>query len=479
MFVLIDNNSGAGGPSLIFEDPLRSLIVESQAGVGEALLQIEAATAQGLYAAGFFSYELGYALEPRLAPQLPASRQVPLLWFGIFREPRKLTDDDVLAFLSAASDGVLAGPPRPLWQADDYTKRFVQAKQHIEAGDIYQLNLTFPVELRLEGSPLGLYRQLRKRQPVAHGAYLDTGQHRILSLSPEQFYAREGSQIVSRPMKGTAARGLTTGADARARAELAGDAKQRAENLMIVDLMRNDIGRMAEIGSVLVSDLFTVETFRTVHQMTSGIEARLRPGVSLSDSVRALFPPGSVTGAPKIKAMELISELEAAPRGIYCGAIGYAGPGNVERFNVAIRTLVFDATGQGSMGLGSAVVADSDAAAEYAECLLKMSFLSAHQTDFELIETMLYQPGNGLWLLDRHLDRLARSARHFGFKFDENRIRSAGARPFVAVEGWSNNCNQGANAGGVTRKTAGRHREGTGGKRGPLSRAQNHEPAAL
>jgi len=420
MFVLLDNSSGSGPPSRLFTKP-KAVVSASEPGeVADALRRIKEAAGSGLHAAGFLSYELGYAMEPRLAARMPAQRRVPLLWFGLFDPPQELSEAEVEAFLAKETVGGALGPATPDWSAADYRQRFAQAQAMIEAGDIYQLNLTFKVRFPVHGSPLGLYRDLRRRQPVAHGAVVDTGRFTVLSLSPELFFAKDGRRLTVRPMKGTAARGATPEADALAKAELADDPKQRAENLMIVDLMRNDLGRLAETGSVNVSDLFTVETYKSVHQMTSGIEARLRQGVGLGQLLPALFPPGSVTGAPKIRAMELITDLEKEARGVYCGAIGRFGPDGSARFNVAIRTPVVFAGGSAEMGIGSAVVADSDAKGEYDECLLKMKFLAP---DFQLIETLLWKPGEGYWLLGRHLARLAASARHFGFAFDGEAVR--------------------------------------------------------
>ena len=423
MFVLLDNSSGSGPASLLFAEPRLVVSAQRPDEIAGALGQIETALGNGLYAAGFLTYELGYALEPRLAARLPASRRLPLLWFGVFDPPHALSETQVLAFLASKGEGATTGPITPDLSATDYAARFAQAHQMISAGDIYQLNLTFKVRFQLSGAPLAFYAGLRQRQPVAHGAVVDTGAATILSLSPEQFFARDGQSVTSRPMKGTAARGTTPETDALARAALGADPKQRAENLMIVDLMRNDIGRMAEIGSVAVTDLFTVETYRSVHQMTSGVTARLRKDAGLREMLCALFPPGSVTGAPKIRAMELISDLEAEPRGVYCGAIGYFGPGDVARFNVAIRSPVIFASGSAEMGVGSGVIADSTAQSEYDECLLKMKFLTPDGAGFDLIETMLFEPGKGLWLLDRHLERLARTARYFGFWYCEPNIR--------------------------------------------------------
>ncbi len=310
------------------------------------------------------------------------------------------------------------------WDSAAYEERFAAVREKIRAGDIYQLNLTFKARFRLEGSPLTFYRDLRQRQRVAYGGIVDTGAVTVLSASPELFIEQEGRVISTRPMKGTSPRGGTPEADAEMRAVLASDVKQRAENLMIVDLMRNDLGRIAEIGSVGVTDLFTVETFRTLHQLTSGVSATLKEGVGLLDLFKAIFPPGSVTGAPKIRAMELIRDYETEPRGVYCGAIGHIAPGGKSLFNVAIRTAVVFRDGRGEMGIGSGVVYDSEGAKEYAECLLKMKFLTDPPRTFELIETLLHEAGQGYWLLDRHLTRLAASAKYFGFAFDEAEIRT-------------------------------------------------------
>jgi para-aminobenzoate synthetase/4-amino-4-deoxychorismate lyase len=287
------------------------------------------------------------------------------------------------------------------------------------------LNLTFKARFRLEGSPLTFYRDLRQRQRVAYAGIVDTGEVTVLSASPELFIEQAERVVATRPMKGTAPRAGTPEADREAREALAADEKQRAENLMIVDLMRNDLGRIADIGSVGVTDLFTVETFRTLHQMTSGVKATLKEGAGLLDLLKAIFPPGSVTGAPKIRAMELIRDYETEPRGVYCGAIGHLAPHGRARFNVAIRTAVVFRDGSGEMGIGSGIVFDSEGAKEYAECLLKMKFLTDPPRTFELIETLLHAPGQGYWLLERHLERLEASAKYFGFAFDPARARGA------------------------------------------------------
>ena len=246
----------------------------------------------------------------------------------------------------------------------------------------------------------------------------------MLSLSPELFFRREGQHMSTRPMKGTAPRGRTPREDARLKTWLAMDEKQRAENLMIVDLLRNDLGRVARIGSVEVTDLFTVETYRSVHQMTSGITAELRSDMGLGDMLRALFPCGSVTGAPKVRAMEIIRELEGGARGIYTGAIGHIAPSGDAQFNVAIRTVVLDDQG-GEMGIGGGIVADSKEESEYEECLFKAHFLTKVDAPFELIETLRYEKEEGFHLLERHLARLQASAHHFGYPFSREAVIAA------------------------------------------------------
>jgi len=426
-FVLLDNSSGSCSPSLLFTEPRDIVSAETPDEVGPAIERIEAAVANGLHAAGFFSYELGYVMEPKIAGLMPEKRGMPLLWFGLYEAPRQMTGPGVLEWLNETtrssshefSDVELA------WTRKDYEARFNKALELIRAGDIYQINLTFKVRFKLLGSPLTFYRDLRAKQPVAYGSLVDTGYATVLSASPELFIAQEGRAIHTRPMKGTAARRGAIDADALQRRQLASDAKQRAENLMIVDLMRNDLGRIAEIGSVRVDDLFTVETFKTLHQMTSGVTATLRADMGLKELLAGIYPPGSITGAPKIRAMELIADLETEARGVYCGAIGHISPEACSQFNVAIRTPVIMRGGEGEMGIGSGIVYDSKGGSEYEECLLKMKFLTDPPKPFELIETMLHEPAKGLWLEERHFERLRSSAAYFAFQFDEQRIREA------------------------------------------------------
>jgi len=423
-FVLLDNSTSLEAVSELFERPVEIIRADTPQEVDTALAALTSGLARGLHAAGFFSYELGYLLEPRLASLLPEQRKMPLLWFGLYTTPRELTGAEVQEWLNNEAIGnPTLGELAHSWDSVSYIKRFDEVQKNIHSGDIYQLNLTFKAKFKLQGSPLALYRDLRLKQRVAYAGLVDTGDVTILSASPELFIKQEGRVMETRPMKGTAPRAGTLEADAEVRHALSKDVKNRAENLMIVDLMRNDLGRIADLGSVSVTDLFTVETFKTLHQMTSGVRAELKPGVDLIDILKAIFPPGSITGAPKIRAMELIRELETEARGVYCGAIGRFSPDGTALFNVAIRTTVIDRNGAGEMGIGSGIVADSDGAKEYAECLLKMKFLTDPVRRFELIETMLYEPGSGIWLRGYHLARLAASAAYFGFAFDARKVR--------------------------------------------------------
>ncbi len=439
-YVLLDDNTGSGAPSALYQNAVEIIRADEPHEVADALVRLEGARGRGLHAAGFFAYELGYVLEPRLAHLMPAKRTVPLLWFGLFTAPNIMGSIQVEAWLAAQPQH---GKPELTkvshsWSGPEYEKRFAKVAEYIKAGDIYQMNLTFRARFELEGAPVALYRELRQKQRVAYGGIIETGDVTILSASPELFIEQSGRVVSTRPMKGTSPRGATEEADDEARRVLASDTKQRAENLMIVDLMRNDLGRISDIGSVHVTDLFTVETFKTLHQMTSGVTATVVQGTSLAHLLEAIFPPGSVTGAPKIRAMELIAELEDSPRGVYCGAIGRISPDGHSLFNVAIRTPVFFPDGSGEMGIGSGVVADSGGVGEYAECLLKMKFLTDKVRKFELIETALFDPGAGpkgaFWLLDGHLARLQKSAAHFGFKCDEAKVRAALAEKGVGSQ---------------------------------------------
>ena len=402
-----------------FIRPLGIITANAPGEVSGALEALERAHGSGHYVAGYFSYELGYVLEPRLCDLLPSDRKVPLLWFGVFEDCETFEGDAARRFLEAKVTGrCYAGPLTHEWSREDYSSLFKRTHDLIAAGDIYQANLSFRSRFAVMGDPLALYLKLRERSAAAHGAFIDDGERHILSLSPELFFSiSRGGEIAARPMKGTAPRDADAAKDNALRAHLSASDKDRAENLMIVDLLRNDLGRIAQVGSVSVSELFKVETYPTLHTMVSTIRARLREHLSVSDIVRALFPCGSVTGTPKIRAMEIIRELEESPRGIYCGAIGVFAPDGSADFNVAIRTLTV-ANGRGELGIGGAVVHDSRASSEYDECLLKARYYEASRKPLQLIETLRYSPVDGLVRRDLHLARMERSAAAFGIAFD-------------------------------------------------------------
>ncbi|MGZ5938876.1 MAG: aminodeoxychorismate synthase component I, partial [Rhizomicrobium sp.] len=410
-FVLFDDATPGRERVLRFGRPLTMIRASGPDEVPDAFRAVEAALAAGHHVAGWMSYELGYALEPHLAPLQWPVRELPLLWFGVFAAPERIGREDL-----EAGGRAYAGPLRNEWDGRAYRSRFDRVHDYIEAGDIYQANLSFRSRFAFAGDPLALYLQLRDRAGAAHGAYIDDGERQVLSLSPELFFdISADGKITARPMKGTAPRGTDELSDARAKASLAASPKDRAENLMIVDLLRNDVGRLALIGSVAVPDLFAVETYPTLHTMVSTVTAQLKPATRAEAIVRALFPCGSVTGAPKIHAMEIIRELEESPRGIYCGAIGFFAPDGSANFNVAIRTLTISGN-RGQLGIGGAVVQDSTAASEYAECLLKARYFESVRKPIGLIETLRYE--NGFVRRERHLDRMQRSARFLDIPFD-------------------------------------------------------------
>ena len=422
--ILLHDTLTPGGTSLLFSAPARVLTAADASGLRAALTELQAARRAGLWAAGYLAYEAGYVFEERLAPLLPAHSATPLLWFGLYHAPQRLDAEAVAAYL-ADLVGTRIGRAAdivPRLTLAQYGQAFARVKALIAAGDTYQVNLTFHADFRLEGDPVALYAALVRQQQAAYGALLNTGTQWILSRSPELFVARTGDRLRARPMKGTLRRGRTLAEDAERRAALASDPKNRAENLMITDLLRNDLGRIAEIGSVQVTDLFTVETYRTLHTLTSGINATARPGIDSTALLENLFPCGSITGVPKLRAMEIIQAVEAGPRGVYTGSIDYLAPDGDLEFNVAIRTAIIDDQGRGSIGIGGGVVADSTAEDEYREALLKMVFFTDPADPVTLIETLLWTPDAGYALRQRHLDRLAASAAFFDLRVDLSAI---------------------------------------------------------
>lgn len=370
--VRFDHGPLAGGT--LFADPLRIIRADTADQVPAALTAIEDAQADGHWLAGYFSYELGHVLTRKLNPLLPQDRAMPLILMGVFSGPEQAQPLPDPA-------GVVIDPAEPLWTRARYADAIAAVHRYIEAGDCYQINLTFPMQARVTGDPLAIYTALAARQQVGEGAFVDLDGPPILSRSPELFFTVDAQRrILTRPMKGTLPRGATADED-RANADaLAASEKDRAENLMIVDLLRNDISRICHPGSVRVPDLFRVEPYATVFQMTSTVIGQLQDGIGLSAILKALFPCGSITGAPKIRAMEIIAELEGRARDIYCGAIGWIDPAGPMRFSVAIRSPVLAQPGLLQLQVGGGIVHDSETESEWREALCKAAFLNPSRT---------------------------------------------------------------------------------------------------
>lgn len=425
-FVLLDDARADGAEARLFMKPVEVVEARAQEDVAAALGRLDEARAAGLHAAGFISYEAGLALEDKLTRlrRTLGEGEPPLLWFGLFEQMDRIATAEIPALLPDPAGGH-TGEPEPRITQSGYEKAFDKAQRFIAAGDIYQTNLTFGCDVKFSGHPLAIYARLRSASLAGYGGVVWTGAHWLLSLSPELFFSLADGRITARPMKGTAVRQADPKADLAAREELQSDPKQRAENLMIVDLLRNDLSRVAAPGSVDVPSLFHVETYPTVHQMTSTVTADIAPGTSATDLIRTIYPCGSITGAPKIRAMEIIDELERAPRDPYTGSIGWIDPSGDAAFNVAIRTLVLDeGATSATLGLGSGIIADSRAGDEWRECLTKGAFVTEGQPRFDLVETMRFDPVEGIKQLEKHLARMKASARALGFAFDRHAARN-------------------------------------------------------
>ena len=425
-FLLFDDSRK--GLARLYQDPIEEITCHGSQ-IGWSLKKVREQLAAGRHAAGYIAYEAAYGLEPRLLPLERRLGQGPSLWFGFFENCRLLDAAEVTALLGDPG-GAWLGQPEPRIGMDDYLAAAARVREHLFAGDFYQANLTFGCDVRLLGSPLAAYAQLRQRSNAAWGGIVRHPGGWLLSASPEQFFTIRARLLEAKPMKGTAPRRGDPDADRAEVEALAADPKQRAENLMIVDLLRNDLARVAETGSVDVPELFAVESFPTVHQMVSRVTARLREGLEAVDVLETLFPCGSITGAPKIAAIAALRELEPEPRGAYTGTMGWIEPANDEgpgdaSFNVLIRTLeLAEGAEIAHLGLGSGLVVDSVAGNEWAECLLKGKFVPTGNQDFDLIETMRFDPHRGIAYLEQHLDRMAQAAATFDFRFDRHAARN-------------------------------------------------------
>ncbi len=437
-FVLLDDaRESCAADALLFESPRAVFVAHRPEDVADTLnVADKARCTDGGTLAGYIAYEAGLALEPKLASRAAARTGAagPLVWLGLFDESETIPAADMPRWLAGRASGEgHVGPLEPQLSPGGYAEAFESLQEAIRAGDIYQANLTFPLAGGFTGDPMGLYAALRPAAQAGYGGVVFDGSHWLLSLSPELFVSLKGREAKAKPMKGTRPRGASPEQDKTLAEELAESVKDRAENLMIVDLMRNDLSRVAEPGSVRIDAPFAVESYPTVHQMVSVVHAQLHGGFGAIDLVRALFPCGSITGAPKIRAMELIDAVELSARGPYCGAIGRIDANGDAAFNVAIRTLrlteVENARGKAVLGVGGAIVADSEAHAEWREALLKGAFARASSPArtapaFDLIETMRFTPEEGMPDLEAHLARMNDSAEKLGLSFDRHAARN-------------------------------------------------------
>ncbi len=435
--VLLDDSrpSQEAGLSYLFTRPERIICANSFDEIEAALNAIDKAVAEGFYVAGWVSYEVAAHFEVKISNLIKTKADEALIWMMVTKHRASLTGLEVEKLLHDAKHGNTRGytVKCDLQTADQqaYQKSLQKIQNYINAGDVYQINYTFPMPVSLTGDVLAFYRQLRINQPVPYSAYINTGETEVLSLSPELFLAKQADTLISKPMKGTAPRGKNLDEDIAATQHLKTDKKSQAENLMIVDLIRNDLSRIAQTGTVDVPHLFETEKYQTLFQMTSTVTAKATSSLTPSATLKAMFPCGSVTGAPKIRAMEIIHELEKEPRGIYCGSIGYFGPTakNLKTnwsLNVPIRTFIFNTKPKteiikGRLHIGSGIVADSDANAEFKECLLKAQFAQKNTSAFSLIETIRFE-NNKYKHLEQHLLRLANSSKYFGFNFDADAV---------------------------------------------------------
>ena len=418
------------GRAWIFSRLTRALVARRPSEVLPLLRAVEVATAAGYWAAGYLAYEAAAGIDANLgtkvAPGDEPVDELPLAWFGLFAAPQV---DEPLSPVADAQPDYRVSPWILDIDAAAYHDQVERIRELIELGETYQCNLTVPMRAGFEGSPFDLYRDLALGQRGAYNAFIDTGRYAIASASPELFFDWSEDRLTTKPMKGTATRGRWQEEDlARAQA-LSRSPKEQAENVMIVDLLRNDLGKLAQAGTVEVPQLYTLERFDSLWQLTSTVTARLRPNTGLVEIMRALFPCGSVTGAPKARTMALIADMERNPRRVYCGAIGVVAPPGYAfraRFSVAIRTAVIDrSTGEAVYGVGSGITWDSSPLAEHDELLAKAAILQSRPQDFQLLETMAFRPLVGIDNRDGHLQRLAASAEYFGFRLDLDEVVSA------------------------------------------------------
>jgi len=423
-FVFLETNRFDRGNlhSYFFSNPIAVISCHKLEDVRAAFLELESRISRGYYAAGFISYEAGFSFEETLG-HLTTDSDFPLLWFGIYKKPTIFTHKEKLDLFKHKGRPYAIKNLHSNISKDKYTRDIKKIKDFIKKGETYQVNYTFKYKFDFSGSIYRLYEDLKAKQSVSYSALIKTTDHSILSLSPELFFRKHEDHIEVKPMKGTLDRGRDLKEDRRNMDRLNQSLKNRSENVMIVDLLRNDLGRISRAGTVRTKTLFEVECYETLLQMISVVKARLKKDISLYDLFKAIFPSGSVTGAPKISTMKIIDSLEGEPRRVYTGSVGFFAPDGESVFNVAIRTALIDnKTKKGEMGIGSGIVIDSNRDREFEECCLKANFITKNRRDFKLIETMLWKPDKGYFLLKPHLERLKSSAEYFNFRFDGKHI---------------------------------------------------------
>ena len=423
-FVLLETNrfDKDNHGSFLFSNPTKIIACDKLSDVKNALCEIEDYVSKGYYAAGFISYEAGFSFEESLN-ELRVDHDFPLLWFGIYKKPKIIDHKEKMTLLRHKNPPYSIENLRPNISKKKYVSDIEKIKDFIRRGETYQVNYTFKYRFDFKGSACSLYEELKKKQSVSYSSLIKTDRFSIVSLSPELFFRKHKDRIEVKPMKGTIDRGKDLDGDREHVEELGHSLKNRSENLMIVDLLRNDLGRISKPGKVVTKKLFEVEKYETLFQMVSIVKAILKKRISIYDLLKAIFPSGSVTGAPKINTMKIINFLEREPRRVYTGSIGFFAPDGDGVFNVVIRTILIDnKKGEGEMGLGSGIVYDSDPYKEFDECELKADFIRKKKNYFKFIETMLWRPKKGYFLLNKHLNRLLSSAEYFNVRYDKKAI---------------------------------------------------------
>ena len=416
--ILIDDcaSSKESPSSSLLQSPIAHLKATQPNQIASVLSSIQSHQGSGRYVVTLFAYEFGESLQGLT----PKTSRIPFVEAFVFDRCLKLSAEETSNWIqNEIKNSENTSDPAGLLniEADisqgSYKKSIVKIQDHIRQGDTYQVNYTMRLKGAFYGTPIKLYQTLRQRQPVRFGAFIDAGEHKVICLSPELFIAKKKDQIVAQPMKGT-----LSSMEGPATA-LSLSPKDRAENLMITDLIRNDLGMICKIGSVRVPELFQVQSVGSIYQMTSTITGELREGIALPEILKATFPCGSITGAPKLRTMELIQELEGSPRGLYCGSIGYFEPNGDFRLNVAIRTMEVLNKNRFQMGVGSGITIDSDPEKEWQECQTKANFIKEPNPSIGLIETMRFENGE-IPFLSAHVKRIQKSARALGIYCDQS-----------------------------------------------------------